>query len=657
MFKPLTKYLLKSVEKTLSGRLCLSAKAFVEGEECNDEAISRFMTESQDCFTLRVRNDRALLRVFHLTLLSLLLLFACGGVFAQDIAVTASVNSNVIAINEQLELNIIISGNASDLPNLELPQIANFTAYSAGRSQNTSIINGQVSSSVAFRYALVPQNTGKFTIPALSFQYKNNTYATQPVNVEVVAASSSGPQAANAAPGAARRNGKDIFITASVDKTSAYVNEQITYTFKFFRRIRLLSNPQYSPPDFSGFWTEDTPPKNYFAAYEGSQYQISEIKIFLFATKPGKFTISPATLQCSVEDFSPADISADSFFMNFFSGGKAQTLRTNPVTVSIKPLPENGRPDDFTGSVGRYELSAELDRKTAAVNDPVTLSLKVSGSGNIKTISEPKLPSWPDFRKYETVSSLNIAKDKGEVSGSKTFKTVIVPMTPGDKNLSGLSFSFFDPAKNKYIKLRLPALSLSVKPGAPGQAPQNSQPAESTVKLVNRDIRYLKTPAKWHEYSGPLYKNPWFIILNILPLLGLAAAFFTASYRDKLSGDTALARHLGASAAARKYLKQAASLLSEDKSGEFYCAISRALLEYIADKTNLSAEGLTGAAITDILSKRNISAETINIIITVLGECDLVRFSPSRVSLETMSKTYESAGRLIDMLEKGLKKK
>ncbi|OGS10294.1 MAG: hypothetical protein A2204_00445 [Elusimicrobia bacterium RIFOXYA1_FULL_47_7] len=358
-----------------------------------------------------------------------------------------------------------------------------------------------------------------------------------------------------------------------------------------------------------------------------------------------------------MEDFSPADISADSFFMNFFSGGKAQTLRTNPVTVSIKPLPENGRPDDFTGSVGRYELSAELDRKTAAVNDPVTLSLKVSGSGNIKTISEPKLPSWPDFRKYETVSSLNIAKDKGEVSGSKTFKTVIVPMTPGDKNLSGLSFSFFDPAKNKYIKLRLPALSLSVKPGAPGQAPQNSQPAESTVKLVNRDIRYLKTPAKWHEYSGPLYKNPWFIILNILPLLGLAAAFFTASYRDKLSGDTALARHLGASAAARKYLKQAASLLSEDKSGEFYCAISRALLEYIADKTNLSAEGLTGAAITDILSKRNISAETINIIITVLGECDLVRFSPSRVSLETMSKTYESAGRLIDMLEKGLKKK
>ena len=442
-------------------------------------------------------------KVFTATLF--FILFCFGISHCADLSISAGVDKSTLSLDDQLVLEVNVSGNATNVPNPAIPDLPNFTVYSSGRSQNISIINGQMSSSIAFHYTLVPKSTGKFTIPAITLNYGNQSYSTSPIQVEVTSSGSAAVPAPSrgASSSTASQSGavKNIFVTANLDKNTAYVNEQVVFTFRFFRRVQILSNPQYNPPNFTSFWTEDTPPKNYATTVNGVRYLVSEVKTLLFPTKPGRFEISGATLICNIEDFDRNNPFNDDFFNGFFSSGKTQTLHTNVLTLAVKPLPEN-KPSDFKGAVGRFTISSTLDKTFAKVGEPITLNATVSGSGNIKTLSEPDLSNIPGFRKYETVSLMNIDSSQGTLRGSKTFKTVLVPETPGKKMIGTIGFSFFDPGQNKYVSARSAPIAVDVKPAQGGSDSQYSGPvqAESEIKVINRDIEYLKTLKKWKSY-------------------------------------------------------------------------------------------------------------------------------------------------------------
>ena len=602
--------------------------------------------------------------------LSITTVFICTSItaaaWAGDISLSASVDRNVIGLDEQAMLQVEVSGSASGIPDPQLPALQDFTAYSSGRSQNISIVNGHMSSSTSFRFVLAPRITGKFTIPPITIQHEGKTYQTQPIQIEVTNAGSSPVTSApSSRGGAVSRQGADqksIFITATVDKQQAYVNEQIAYTFRFYRRVRLLSNPQYAPPNFSGFWTEDTPPKNYNATLNGHQYLVTEVKTLLFPTRPNKFHLGNATLQCSVEDFNPADPASNDFFSNFFSGGRTQTLQSTPVSITVLPLPDAGKPNEFNGTVGRYNIKASIDKPRTAVNEPVTLTITVEGAGSIKTIAEPKLPEWTDFRKYETINTMNLSKEEGTLKGSKTFKTVLVPQTPGKKTIPAIPFVYFDPASKKYVTAMTGSLSLDVSPAAPGsvvppapaQGMSPSQPARG-VKVENTDINYIKMPSRWAVYHGPLYRRMWFILINGIPLFLLGLLYAYLKWQERLTNDVAFARRLRASGVAKKYLRKARSLMHESTASEYYYALSRGLFEYIAHKFNLSPDGLTISAATELLTTKNVSQTTAARVKELLEQCDLVRFAPTTVTREMMGKSYSDMARLFGTLEKELK--
>jgi hypothetical protein len=558
-----------------------------------------------------------------------------------------------------LQLNV--SGNVSNLPNPNIPDMPNFTVYSSGRSQSLSIVNGQMSSSIIYHYTLVPKNVGKYTINPITLQYDNKTYNTDPIQIEVLPAGKApaqpgpGGQAADkTVPAEAQKN---LYITATVDRPTAYVNEQIVYNFKFYRRIKLLANPAYTPANFTGFWTEDTAPKNYYAAINGSQYVVTEVKTILFPIKPGKFNLGAASLQCSVQDFNQDDPSADEFFSAFFSGAKTQVVHTNPVSITVLPLPEQGKPANFSGAVGRFKISASIDKNSVRANEPVTLTVLIDGTGNIKTIPEPSLPPWPDFKKYETVSSLNINKDDDTVKGSKEFKTVIVPLTAGQRTIKPISFSYFDPKEKAYRTTYTEQLVLDVKPAAPGSA-QNSgiSGIKNEVNVFTSDIRYIKSLNAWKTSGGYLYLQPWFISLNAFPLALLGILFVFVKWQEKLSGDVAFARRLRASSTAKKYLKKAKTMLSSHAdASEYYNAVSRALLEFIANKTNVSADGLVSTSIGEILIARKVQPETIASLNKIIDECNLVRFAPTSVTPEMMQAVFNETADVIGRLEKEMR--
>jgi hypothetical protein len=598
-------------------------------------------------------------RTFHhrfllFSLLALALLAPLTRLYAGELNLSASVNTNTVAAGDQLVLQVNVSGGGANLPKPTIPSLSAFTVYSAGTSQNMSFVNGTFSSSLVYQYVLVSQTTGKFTIPPITLQYEGKTYQTQAIPVEVVAAGAASRtthEARGANAPESNNTNRGIFITASIDKPTAYVNEQLTYTFRFYTHLRLTANPQLSPPDFSGFWTDDTPPRNYSTTVNGQQYTVTEVKTLLFPTKPGRFTLRAATLQCNVEDTTQSD----DFFQSFFSGGKTQVVHTSPLTVNVLPLPDAGKPRDFGGAVGKFKVTATLDRTSARTGDPVTFIITVTGTGNIKTLPAPALPDMPEFRKYETISSFDSNKDGEELKGSKTFKTVIIPQVSGRKTVPQIAFSYFDPAQRQYVTQMTPALSLDVAAGPQTAAAPQREAAATGVQVVTRDINYVKNPATWKVYHGPLYRQWWFIVLNGLPVLLFIATFGYRAHREKLHSDVAYARRRRASAAARRYLKNARDLLENGTPADFYTAIARALLEYIAHKTNVSADGLTFAAMTGILTARNVPLTTVADVKTVLDECDMVRFAPTQVTPAAMRTTFEQAQELFGRLEKELR--
>ncbi|MBN1594623.1 BatD family protein, partial [candidate division FCPU426 bacterium] len=246
------------------------------------------------------------------------------------------------------------------------------------------------------------------------------------------------------------------------------VNEPLVLHFRFFSRIPILSQPQYQPADTSGFWAEDLPPqREYTTRLNGQEYRVIEIRQVLFPTTSGDLTIGPAHLIVQVQDFQHRmrDPFADSFFRDFFSSGQRVTLQSKPIGVHVKPIPDSGRPPDFTGTVGSWSLSARLDRNEAKVGEAVTLEIRIFGEGNVKSVGKPQLPPLTGFKVYETVSSSEVQKKEDAIQGVKIYRTLLRPEVSGTLSIPPIAYSYFNPRAGKFERVQVPSLALRVLPG------------------------------------------------------------------------------------------------------------------------------------------------------------------------------------------------
>ena len=599
--------------------------------------------------------------------------------YAGDISISADVDRQEIALDEQLMLTITVSGSISNIPQPIIPSLDGFTAYSSGRSQNLSIINGQVNSSVTFTYVLVPNDTGDYTIGPFSIDYKGNTYSTDVINVKVMPRSApqsqtpyqnqrfgtgqtpsyTSPQE-DTSPGPQR----ELFIETYVDKLRAHVNEQITLTFAFYQAVNLFENPRYSAPQATGFWTEDMPPQNkYYKMINGRKYLVTEIKTALFATSPGEFTIGSARLEATVEDVerffsrrSPFDIfNNDPFSM--FRRGKPIVLTTDPIIVEILPLPDEGKPANFKGDVGILDITANIDKDSVEENQPVTLTIKIKGQGNIKTISSPTIPEASDVKLYDSASSENISKDNYVVQGEKIFEKLIIPKRPGAISIGPIEYSFFDTSKKRYIEKKISPIIINASEA------EDKGPAESHVflpgltkeeiKLLEKDISYIKTnPAVLRPRRAYQYKNKIFILLNILPLLILIFLYIYDSHKRRLLTNVGYARSRRAKGVASKRLKKARQIMLKENTKEFCAEIHKSVIEYVADRLNIPHASITKDLLEEKLKIKGISDPVIQEIREFFSICDMARFASARFTKEDMQATITRATDIISALER-----
>ena len=298
-----------------------------------------------------------------------------------------------------------------------------------------------------------------------------------------------------------------------------------------------------------------------------------------------------------------------------------------------------------------YKIKAIWDKPEVEVYQAVTLIVEISGKGNIKTIRKPEYSSFKSFKEYETVSSLNLSKEGYHVSGSKVFKTVLVPQRQGITRVPEIKFSFFNPGSKKYCEVSAKPSPLKVKPGKK-QEPVVSGISQEEVRILGADIRHLKSPDELLNFGNPLYSKTWFMLIQFFPVFIFLGSYARLRRKDKLNQNIGLIRRKRAFGQAKIGLKKAIKTKKEVSSArDFYICLSKTLNDYLANKLNLPFAGMTQNDVEEGLKRLGVREEIIKKVLEAIEEIDLARFTSSGSNSEAMRKSYENIESLIKELE------
>ena len=625
---------------------------------------------------------------FVLYISTVVFLFFSLPAFA-DVAIETSISRSKLPVGEQLVLDIVISNADGRIEQPSIGSIDGFISYSQGHSQEISIINGNSSSRNIYSYVLVANSTGEKTIGPFRVVIGGKEYTIAPVKVEVTQTGTSQGSytwtqtpvttpPTRAMPGA-NVGDQDIFVKAWLDRDEVYVNEPAILTYTLFTRLSATFKGFEKEPVTTGFWLEDFPPEKTVRRTEqflnGQRYVVADVrKVALFPTQAGVFTVDPGTIAASVE------VRNDDSFQTFFSGNVfgsrrqgfppvfttqvvPKVLATDAVRITAKALPVTGRPADFTGAVGRYEIESSLDKDHAEAGDPVTLRVRIRGQGNINTVQTPKLPKMDDFKVYDSSSSTNISKERLIVEGEKITETVIVPRKPGKFEIPPTAFIYFDPESGNYRTVKSEAHILEVsgitQPESvlPSSAPSSTESVygsqeKEEVDLVASDIRFIKVSDDGkYVLKREIYREPLYWLLNGVLLLLIASGLFLSARRASGPANLKGSRLRRSHSVARAKLKAAGNLMKDGKSDAFYAELSRAVTGYFADKFGLPTQSLTLERVEE-LAGGLITAEQMNSIRRVFNDMSMGRFSRVQRSVEDMRESYSLADEVITFFEK-----
>jgi len=577
---------------------------------------------------------------------------------------TASVSKTTLALNDILEVYFRIENGQSR--DIQYPSFEGFQIV-GGPNASTSmqIVNGQVSQSNTYSFYLQPKSEGTFTIGPATAKINGKTYTTKPIQVKVVKAaahapSESGETANGASADIMEEIRKNVFLRTLASKTTVYQGEPITLTYKLYTRAQ-MSNPYLTEsPSYKGFWVEELevndPPKT--EVYNGLDYRTNVIKrVILFPQQSGKLRVEPIELETNVRVMVQSqNRRRRSIFDDFF--GQYQdvpyTFASNPLNIEVKPLPA-GRPAGFSGAVGDFQLDVSLDKTATETGEPVTMKVKISGAGNFKMLSPPALEFPPDFDVFDPSTDERVARTAAGLKGYISYDYLIVPRNPGEYKLPVVQFSYFDPAKGRYITRSSDEFVLRVT----GEARQSSAALthinKEDIELIGEDIRYLKSDMGSLEDRGSSFvRTPLFWLLYLLPFGLFALLWVVKQRRDKQLQDVAGMRSRKAQKLAKKRLAQALVHKNEQNEQAFYDEIVRAIWGYLADKLNIGQSELLREHIRARLADRGIAPEIIERCMSLLDKCEMALFAPS-ASEGGMDQTYQEAMQLIVDMEAPLK--
>ncbi len=587
------------------------------------------------------------------------LLFALAAtvtpVRAQDINVSVSLDRDTIGLDEQALLQVEVSGTEQNLPEPQMPTLSMFEVYSQGRSSSISVVNGQVSASVTYRFMLLPTKPGTFPIDRIAIVHMNKRYKGNKVELTVLDQGVATPPELSESAQGDDGQSRDYFLEAVVDNRNPYVNEQVTLTLKFYIAVQYYGSPELTEPTTTGFWSELLGNKApYYQTINGRNYRVIERKYALFPTQTGELTIGRAVITATVPAKSRTYRDPFDVFGDVFGRGEEVTIRSQPIKVRVRSLPSEGRPANFTGTIGDFSISASANKTQVEVSQPITVTIKISGTGNVKSVAEPVIPELPDFRVYRASTNESTTKLNDRIGGTKTYEEVFIPNRPGRLEVPSLSFNFFNPKTNRYQQLSTAPITLNVvKPE--GWVAASDVPFAGpsvTISSEARDIVYIKDNiGNVQPKGGIVLLSPLYLVVNGLPVLALIGMVLVRRRRERMAGDIGYARARAAAKLAKKRLAKARSIAGTETTTEFFAEIYSALISYIADKLNISPHGLTTDRIRRLLGDHSVDEAIVGQFTGLMEKCDFARYAASSLSQDDIDEALASAEKVMVSLE------
>ena len=597
----------------------------------------------------------------------LCMLLAVVAAMAQTL--TGSAPSHVAA-GEQFRLTYTV--NTQDVSDFRAGNIPEELEVLIGpnRSMQSSyqMINGHTSSSSSITYTYIVRATknGTFTIPPAHVVVGGKSIASNSLTVKVSGSSSAG------AGGSSRQrsnddgeirdagsqiSGSDLFIKVSANKKRVHEQEPILLTYKVYTLVGLTSL-RGDMPDLKSFYTQevDLPQQKSFSieTLNGRPYRTTTWSQYvMFPQMTGKLEIPSITFEGIVvqqnRNIDP--------FEAFFNGGSGyvevkKKIQAPGIEIQVDPLPT--RPANFSGGVGKFNISAQLDKTEIKANDPVSMRVIVSGIGNLKLIKQPVVNFPKDFDKYEPKITDKTKLTSNGIEGSMIYDILVVPRHQGKYEIPPVEFTYFDTSANAYKTIKSESFTLDVARGS-GTGAVNDF-SQTDLQELTKDIRYIKTgDTRQHSLDEFFFgSTAYWISLTVLALIFISLFVI---FRQRAIDNANITKMRGkkANKVATKRLKNAARLMAANKPGAFYDEVLRALWGYVGDKLNIPVEQLSHDNISQRLSERNVGEETISQFIGALDECEFERYAPGDPK-GNMSKVYDKAINAIETIETTMKK-
>lgn len=594
----------------------------------------------------------------------LFLLFISNFSFAQSF--TASTSSSTVTVGQQFRITFSVQG--SNASNFKAPDFGGLNILQGPTQMfQTNSFNGNVSQTIEISYIVSAPKEGTFKVGAATIVSGGKNVQSNALTITATKSASGGKSADGGTD-----LSKSVFLRVSAGKSNVIMGEPVVVTYKLYTKVALLNYTIEKLPATDGFWSEEIkmPQQAEWRDenLDGVGYKVADLKkVVLFPQRSGSLKIEPmegeviARIQVKRQRSNdPFDqMFNDPFFGNPF-GNMVQDvkvpLRSNGLNINVKDLPESGKPVDFNGAVGSFEMETEVTPKEVKANDALNVKIKISGKGNLKLIEAPKLNVPPEFEVYDPKISLNTNATSAGVSGSKTFEYVVIARNQGEFKISTEPFSWFSIENNSYRTKPAQEFVVNVLKGdgSSGQAYVGGSTNKEDVQLIGKDIRYIKTTTPIYVTSDTFFASNTFHVLLTAPALFFIGFLFVRRKKQMDDKDIAGMKNRRANSIAKKRLIKAKKLLEKNNKPLFLEELAKAIWGFTSDKLKLPTSELNKENIESKLAGGQVKADTISDFMKVLDACEYARFAPSGMS-ESNEELYKSGIEIISKLEQEIK--
>lgn len=581
----------------------------------------------------------------------LLLLLFVQGMYAQ-VEFKATPSKTKLGLNERLIVEFAVN---ADGDNFAPPQFPNFKVSGPSQMVSNSWVNGKHSFSKGYKYLLIPTTKGTFTIGAATIEVEGKEYKTAPIKITIgdaVAGADPNPYANNQQhQQQMQQNAADgVHLVAEVSKTNPYVNEPVTVVYKIYVSpyTSVGGWKEVASPQYNDFWSQNIDIKNLVLQqenYQGKEYRMVVLrKTVLYPQKDGRLEIEPLTLDVSME---VPNGRAD-FFGRQMMVPTSKVVSAGKKFINVRPLPEKGKPADFSGAVGNFTFTAKPSKTTLSDGETMQLNLTISGKGNLKlfTLPKPQVPAALEM--YDPEHTEDISTPLSGMQGKMSDSYTIVPQNKGKYPIKPISFSWFDLATQSYKTVTQEEIMVNVLSVSGKESDKDDFANKKKVESAE-PFRFIALETSLNEVGrDDFFGSGSFFGLLFAPFLLIPFIVLGKKKKEAYDSDVTGSKIRQNNKLAKKYLGEARKQLGNKAA--FYLALEKALHNFLKAKLNIETSEMSRDNIKELLLSRNAKEETVYDFSKIMDNCEFARYAPSSDS--AMQQDYDSAVSVITALEK-----